>query len=66
MRIVVNGDDREVEDGCDVAHLVTALDLVPDGIAVAVEQTVVPRTRWSERVLADGERVEIVTAMQGG
>lgn len=66
MRVVVNGEERTVSDGADVATLVESLGLAPDGIAVAVDQTVVPRGRWTERSLAEGDRVEIVTAMQGG
>ncbi|AKT50263.1 sulfur carrier protein ThiS [Arsenicicoccus sp. oral taxon 190] len=66
MKIVVNGDTRDVPDACDVAALVEHLGLVPQGIAVAVDEHVVPRTAWTGRTLVDGDRVEIVTAMQGG
>ncbi|WP_409484817.1 sulfur carrier protein ThiS [Arsenicicoccus dermatophilus] len=66
MTITVNGEQREVPEGCDVAALVTELALSPDGIAVAVDQAVVPRARWAGRTLEAGSRVEVVTAMQGG
>ncbi|MCH8612029.1 sulfur carrier protein ThiS [Arsenicicoccus dermatophilus] len=66
MTVTVNGEPREVPEGCDVAALVAALGLSPDGIAVAVDQAVVPRARWSGRTLEAGTRVEVVTAMQGG
>ncbi|HEY8865937.1 MAG TPA: sulfur carrier protein ThiS, partial [Solirubrobacteraceae bacterium] len=36
------------------------------GVAVAVGAEVVPRGEWERRALADGEQVEIVTAIQGG
>ena len=36
------------------------------GVAVAVNGTVVPRSAWSEVDLADGDRVEVLTAAQGG
>jgi len=35
-------------------------------VAAALNETVVPRSRWSATVLADGDRVEILTAVQGG
>lgn len=36
------------------------------GIAVAVDGEVVPRTQWGAFTLADGARVEVLTAIQGG
>jgi sulfur carrier protein len=36
------------------------------GLAVAVDAEVVPRSEWDARPLADGERVEVLTAIQGG
>jgi sulfur carrier protein len=38
----------------------------PHGIAVAVNDEVVPRADWPRYPLGDGDRVEIVTAVQGG
>ncbi len=44
------------------------IDIAADarGVAVAVERDVVPRGEWPSRVLAEGEQVEVVTAMGGG
>ena len=36
------------------------------GIAVALNGTVVPRSRWAETTLSDGDDIEIVKIMQGG
>ena len=36
------------------------------GVAVAVNGEVVPRSAWEARRVADGDRVEALTAMQGG
>ena len=43
-----------------------ATDGSPLGIAVAVNQAVVPRSRWTSAVLAAGDEVEVLTAVQGG
>lgn len=63
----VNGEPRRVA-ARDVRTLLGELGLDPEGrgIAVAVDHAVVPRAEWSERVLAPGQRVEIVGAVQGG
>ncbi|OLT17457.1 thiamine biosynthesis protein ThiS [Pseudonocardia sp. CNS-139] len=36
------------------------------GVAVAVDGEVVPRAGWPDAVLAEGARVEVLTAVQGG
>jgi sulfur carrier protein len=64
----VNGEPRDLEEGATVATVVDALD-VPRGrrgVAVAVDAEVVPRPRWESRRLREGERVEVLTAIQGG
>ena len=63
--IVVNGVATALGEGASVADLVARLGN-DRGIAVAVDGEVVPRAEWSSRRLAPGERVEIVTAVQGG
>ncbi|MET8360357.1 sulfur carrier protein ThiS [Micromonospora sp. NPDC005171] len=66
MELTVNGAGRSVAAGASVADLVG--DLVPQsrGVAVAVNGEVVPRTGWPARTLRDGDRVEVLTAAQGG
>jgi sulfur carrier protein len=69
MKIIVNGSEREVPDGLTVAGVVARLSEAGAdgrGVAVAVEATVVPRSEWGDRELAEGERVEVVGAIQGG
>lgn len=64
--IRVNGEPREVPAGTTLAEVVAALSTAPSGIAAAVNEAVVPRGRWADTRLADGDRVEILTAVQGG
>lgn len=66
MQVLVNGTAREVAVGASLADLVAELSPAATGVAVAVDATVVPRADWPTSRLADGDRVEIVTAMQGG
>jgi sulfur carrier protein len=64
--VTVNGDDRLVDAGTTVAALVALLDVEPRGIAVAVDGEVVTKRTWSDRVLAAGQRVEVLSIAQGG
>lgn len=65
--ISVNGMTRLVAAG-SIPELLRELGHDPDrrGIAVAVDGEVVPRAAWGRRPLRDGERIEIVGAVQGG
>ncbi|GHE90468.1 sulfur carrier protein ThiS [Streptomyces griseoluteus] len=66
MNISVNGEHREVAPGTALDAVVRVLTPAPSGVAAAVNETVVPRTRWAETGLAEGDRVEVLTAVQGG
>lgn len=71
MELIVNGDRRVVAEGTTVETVVRDLTApgggeVPGGIAVAVNDEVVRRTAWTSRPLDAGDRVDVLTAVQGG
>ena len=66
MKIVVNGEAREIESGTTVARLIEALKMQPRFLAVERNFELVPRARHAECVLADGDQLEIVTLVGGG
>ena len=66
MRLTVNGTAREVTGDPSVAALVAQLTEARRGVAVAVNGEVVPRSTWATADLRDGDRVEVLTAAQGG
>jgi sulfur carrier protein len=64
--VVVNGAERDVEDGTTLADLVGALSGDATGCAVAVNDEVVTRAQWPARPIESGDRIEVLTAVQGG
>ncbi|MCF4137901.1 sulfur carrier protein ThiS [Streptomyces sp. Tue 6430] len=66
MKISVNGERRDVAPGTALDGVVRSLAPASSGVAAALNETVVPRARWSATVLSDGDRVEVLTAVQGG
>jgi len=68
MTVWVNGEPRDLPAGAKLADAVAATGAPPDrpGIAVAVDGEVVPRGEWDATALEDGQRVEVVQAVQGG
>ncbi|GAA3812232.1 sulfur carrier protein ThiS [Streptomyces phyllanthi] len=66
MNVSVNGERRRVDPGTALDSLVASLTTAPSGVAAALNETVVPRARWSSTPLSEGDRVEVITAVQGG
>ncbi|MBV9515833.1 MAG: sulfur carrier protein ThiS [Mycobacteriaceae bacterium] len=65
MIVTVNEEQMQVDDDITVATLLSRLGFPDRGIAVVLDWAVLPRSGWG-RTLADGARLEIVTAVQGG
>jgi sulfur carrier protein len=62
------GQEKRNLDVRAVSDLLNALTLPEDGkgIAIAVNDAVISRSRWQEHVLHDSDHIEIVRAVQGG
>lgn len=66
MQLIVNGRPQNAAAQITVAELVPAVSDRDSGIAVAVNSEFVPRSTWSSTPLREGDRVDVVTAVQGG
>ena len=66
MKLLLNGDEREISGVSSVADLVAALGLDPRKVAVERNLEIVPRSTYAETALTDGDRIEIVTFIGGG
>ena len=66
MNVIVNGQAVELGDGATAVAAVQVLTSAPSGVAVAVNGEVVRRGDWESTPLADGDQVEVLTAVQGG
>ncbi|MEV6169804.1 sulfur carrier protein ThiS [Streptomyces sp. NPDC051954] len=66
MNVSVNGEPRRIAPGTALDTLVKSLTAAPSGVAAALNETVVPRAEWSATSLSEGDRVEVLTAVQGG
>lgn len=66
MNVVLNGEPAELRDGATIAEVLEHLGAPDRGVAVAVDAEVVPKSQWPRTELAEGARVEVVQAVQGG
>jgi sulfur carrier protein len=64
--VVVNGEARPLSEGTTVDAVVEAVAQSRSGVAVALNGAVVPRSAWSSTLVANGDRIEVLTAAQGG
>jgi sulfur carrier protein len=68
VNVTLNGERRELDERASVSDAVAASGAAREGrgLAVAVDGEVVPRSGWDGFELRDGQRVEVLQAVQGG
>ena len=66
MKLQINGDSREFSSTLTLAALVEQLGMKQDRVAVELNHEIVPRDRWQQTNLAEGDRLEIVHFVGGG
>lgn len=66
MTIHINNKAVQAADGASLLDVLAAQGLDGSGVAVAVDNKVVPRADWAARVLADGARLTVIRAVCGG
>jgi sulfur carrier protein len=64
--LTVNGETDEVDEATTVTDLVARHRDSARGVAVARNEEVVPRSQWPTTIVRAGDRIEILTAAQGG
>ena len=66
IQLSVNGEPKRFNEALDLARLLERLDLAGKKVAVERNGEIVPRSRYGDTPLADGDRLEIVVAVGGG
>jgi sulfur carrier protein len=66
MRIMLNGQSHDVQEGLSLAGLLAALDLAGKRVAVERNGEIAPRSRHADIQLQADDRIEIVQAIGGG
>ena len=66
MQIYLNGEEKQIPEGLDMAGLIALLELTDQRVAVEVNEELVPRSTFTGRPLRSNDRVEIIHAVGGG
>jgi len=66
MRLIINGESRDLTDISTVASLVEQLGLKADRLAIELNREIVTRSDWPQMQLHEGDQLEIVHFVGGG
>ena len=66
MEIICNGEKRQVEPETFLGDFLKTLSLNPDTVVVECDGVIIPRDDYDNRVLEDGERLELIRFVGGG
>jgi sulfur carrier protein len=66
IELSINGEPRGFPAPLDLAHLIDELALAGKKVAIERNGEIIPRSRYADTPLVDGDRLEIVVAVGGG
>jgi sulfur carrier protein len=66
VKVIVNGEPRELPAGATVTDLLADLAVGPGRCAVEINREIVPRSTHGQHQLASDDRIEIVSFVGGG
>ncbi len=66
MKIIVNGETKEFKENISIEKLLSELSLEGKVMAAAVNMNIVKQDSWSEYILNDGDKLELLDFVGGG
>ena len=66
MKVYLNNKEIELENNSNLLLLLEETNLIRPSIAVAVNNTVVQKSKWNEYILNDNDKITIIKAVFGG
>lgn len=66
MEINVNHQNLNVPGNCNLRELLSSIDYPTKGIAIAVNNNIIPKSDWEHHILNSQDQITIIKATQGG
>ena len=66
MTVIVNGNEKQIEDGATLLALLQQLNLEGKVMAAAVNMEIVKQDQWDQHKLVDGDKLELLDFVGGG
>lgn len=66
MKLLVNGEEQQLETGATVVELIEHLGLTHKRIAIERNREIIPKSLYAQTLLSEGDSLEVVVAVGGG
>jgi sulfur carrier protein len=66
MKFQVNNNETELQSQSSIEQMALSMDLPSAGVAIAVNNKMVPRTEWDQFILNENDQIVIIKAACGG
>ncbi|MCK9179898.1 MAG: sulfur carrier protein ThiS [Bacteroides sp.] len=66
MTIYLNNEPIKLEKSIFLSDFLKQKNISTQGIAIAIDQTIIPRTQWEETLLMPDQKILIIHAVTGG
>ena len=66
MKIYINQKEIEVQHSISVKELLDMQQISIEGTAIAIDNKLVPKNEWNDRILTEGNKITIIRATFGG
>ena len=66
MKIYINQKEIETRDSISIKELLGMQQISIEGTAIAIDNKLVPKNEWNDRILTEGNKITIIRATFGG
>ncbi len=66
MKCSLNGEVLTLSSNTNITDFLNAREINPQGKAVAINQSVIPKSKWDSTVIKENDNILLITATQGG
>ena len=66
IKIKLNSEDKEIEENCSINDFLQKNGLNNSNLAIAVNDSVIPKSEWNTKIIANGDKILLIKAAYGG
>jgi len=66
MNIIINGVEKTYTSSLTLETLLNELDHAGKKVAIEVNEEIIPRSQYKNKLVVDGDKIEIINAVGGG
>ncbi|BDD07291.1 sulfur carrier protein ThiS [Aureibacter tunicatorum] len=66
MQVYINNELQEFDADLSVEKMLASMQIKPNGIAIAINNTIVSKSKWDGHFIKENDKITIIKATQGG